>query len=135
MKTAYENIIGMPHHTSKKRKQMSIADRAAQFSSFQALSGFGDDITEKGRLTERKAELNDEEIRKINGMAAFLTAFADEQPAVKITHFTADLKKDGGSYTVTEGNFKRIDEFERLIVLTNGARISIDDVFDISLEK
>ena len=36
----YEDILEFPHHVSSRRKKMSLADRAAQFAPFAALSGF-----------------------------------------------------------------------------------------------
>lgn len=33
----YADIIDMPHHTSKQHPRMTMAERAAQFSSFAAL--------------------------------------------------------------------------------------------------
>lgn len=39
-KTNYEDIINLPHHVSAKRPQMSMLDRAAQFSPFAALTGY-----------------------------------------------------------------------------------------------
>ena len=38
-KKEYEDIIGLPHHVSIVHPQMSIYDRAAQFSPFAALTG------------------------------------------------------------------------------------------------
>lgn len=35
----YEDIINLPHHVSKKRPQMSMYQRAAQFAPFAALKG------------------------------------------------------------------------------------------------
>jgi hypothetical protein len=53
----YADIINMPHHVSKVHVQMSILDRAAQFSPFAALNGYEDAISEAARLTDTKEEL------------------------------------------------------------------------------
>ena len=42
----YDDIINLPHHISKKHKQMSIESRAAQFAPFAALTGYSDAIDE-----------------------------------------------------------------------------------------
>lgn len=42
----YDDIINLPHHISKKHKQMSIESRAAQFAPFAALTGYSDAIEE-----------------------------------------------------------------------------------------
>lgn len=59
----YDDIINLPHHLSKTRPQMSILDRAAQFSPFAALTGYDDAIHETGRLTDEKIDLSEEEKR------------------------------------------------------------------------
>ena len=56
----YDDIINMPHYTSPKRPRMSMEDRAAQFSPFAALTGYGDVIKETARLTDRKIELTED---------------------------------------------------------------------------
>ena len=48
----YDDIINLPHHVSKKHSQMPIADRAAQFAPFAALTGYGEQIKETARTTE-----------------------------------------------------------------------------------
>ena len=40
----YDDIINLPHHVSKTRKQMSMHDRAAQFAPFSALVGYEDAV-------------------------------------------------------------------------------------------
>ena len=53
-KTRYDDIIDLPHPTSRKHPRMSMHDRAAQFSPFAALVGYGDAIkeTEKNAIDE-----------------------------------------------------------------------------------
>ena len=50
-KFPYDDIVNLPHPTSKKHPRMSMEERAAQFSPFAALTGFGAVLQETGRLT------------------------------------------------------------------------------------
>lgn len=70
----YGDIIGLPHHRSKKRPHMPVQERAAQFSPFAALTGYESAVSEAARLTEDMAELSedqkemlDEQFRRIGG--------------------------------------------------------------------
>lgn len=42
----YSDIINLPHHVSTRHPQMTMEARAAQFSSFAALTGHEDAIEE-----------------------------------------------------------------------------------------
>lgn len=52
----YDDIINLPHHVSDKHPQMSLLDRAAQFSPFAALTGHADAIKETERLAIERVE-------------------------------------------------------------------------------
>lgn len=56
----YSDIINLPHPVSKKHPQMSLYDRAAQFSPFSALTGHEAAIAETGRLTDERTELDED---------------------------------------------------------------------------
>ena len=56
MSNSYEDIINLPHHVSKKRPQMEIMNRAAQFSPFAALKGYEDAIEEKQKIAEENVD-------------------------------------------------------------------------------
>ena len=56
MSNQYEDIINLPHYVSKKRPQMEIMNRAAQFSPFAALKGYEDAIEEKQRIAEENID-------------------------------------------------------------------------------
>ena len=62
----YDDIINLPHHVSKKHPQMSLHDRAAQFSPFAALTGHKAAINETARLTDEKQILSEDVIAKLN---------------------------------------------------------------------
>ena len=55
----YDDIIHLPHHVSETRAHMPMLDRAAQFSPFAALTGYGAAVVETARLTDQKLELDD----------------------------------------------------------------------------
>ncbi len=50
----YDDIINLPHHVSKTHPQMPLADRAAQFAPFAALSGHSEVIRETERMVEER---------------------------------------------------------------------------------
>ena len=52
----YEDILNLPHHVSETHPSMPIADRAAQFAPFAALTGYKEAIEETERLAEKKIE-------------------------------------------------------------------------------
>lgn len=47
----YDDIIDLPHPSSKRFPRMPLAERAAQFSPFAALTGFDSLIRETARQT------------------------------------------------------------------------------------
>ena len=55
----YNDIINLPHHRSEKHPQMSMINRAAQFSPFAALTGHDAAIKETARLTDERIELDE----------------------------------------------------------------------------
>lgn len=64
MTEKYEDIINLPHHVSETRPQMSMLDRAAQFSPFAALSGYDDAVKEAGCSATRFLRNSDRIIEK-----------------------------------------------------------------------
>lgn len=127
----YKDIIDLPHHQSLRRPRMAMIDRAAQFSPFAALTGHNDAIIETARLTDRKIELDEGTKSIINEKIQMISDFLFEKPTVTFTHFEPDIKKEGGTYLNTTGTVKKIDEFKREIILTDGRIILIEHIYDI----
>ena len=117
-----------------KRQRMSMIDRAAQFSPFAALTGHNAAIIESARLTDRQIELDEGTKSIINEKIQMISDYLSEKPTIIITHFEPDVKKDGGAYLNTTGTVKRIDDFKREIILTDGTIISIERISDIEGE-
>lgn len=127
----YDDIIHLPRHVSAKRPHMTAIDRAAQFSPFAALTGYDAAIKETARLTNERIEL-DEYMK--GALSDRLQSIADrmkEHPEIAVTYFQPDAKKNGGAYVTATDTVKKIDVFERVIVMRNGTVIPFDEIISI----
>lgn len=134
MKNPYDDIINLPRPISTKHPAMSLHDRAAQFSPFAALTGFGAAIIETARLTDSRVELDEYIKADLNARLAILQDQMDQQPKVSITYFQRDSLKAGGAYITSSGCVKKIDEYERVLVMEDTTKIPIDDILEIEAE-
>ena len=120
----YGDILTHPHHRSKTRAQMSLYERAAQFSSFDALAGFSDMIAEEARLTETEHCLGEDAQELLNrellGIESELTA--GRSPRVRFTVFVPDERKAGGSTVQLCDTVRQVDTAERCVVLKSRTR-------------
>lgn len=112
---------------------MSNYDRAAQFSPFAALTGYGDAIRETERLTDKKIELSDLEVQDLNQKICLLRSHPGKHPVLSIIYFLPDKRKAGGRYVTVNGAFKYINEEEQTIVLQGDMKILIMDILKIEL--
>ncbi len=51
---------------------------------------------------------------------------------MQFTCFIPDEHKDGGAYRTVTGTVKKIDEFQRVIVLTDGTGIPINEITELN---
>ncbi|MCD8383805.1 MAG: YolD-like family protein [Clostridiales bacterium] len=128
----YQDIIDLPHHVSESRPHMSMRDRAAQFSPFAALTGYDAAVQETARLTDRRAELDEERKQDLSERLNLIQENLAAAPVVEITYFVPDKRKEGGAYCTATGTVKKVDAFQRLVVLTDGTDIPIDEIIEIS---
>lgn len=127
----YADIINLPHHVSSKHTQMSISDRAAQFSPFAALTGHEEAIKETARLTDERIDLDDDRKYRLNEKLQMILKRNEKYPQVSVLYFVPDEKKRGGSYVSHTGKIKKIDEYEKMLVLTDGTKIALDQIYEI----
>lgn len=127
----YEDIINLPRHVSKTHPPMSRMGRAAQFSPFAALTGYGDAVKKTARLTEDRIELDESRRAVLEERLQILLALKDRKPQASVTWFQPDGKKAGGRYLTHTGFLRKYDEQERLLVMEDGTRIPLDEVRDV----
>ncbi len=130
----YDDIINLPRHISSVRPPMPVADRAAQFMPFAALTGFGDAIEETGRLTDKRTELEEDAIEGLEEKLRYLREHMKEHPEISVTYFQPDARKAGGAYVTATGRIKRIDLYEQAFVMEDGTWIPVKSVVGIEGE-
>ena len=91
----YEDIINLPHHTSKKHKKMERSMRAAQFAPFSALAGYEEAVRETARYLDEEAELTESMVEILRDKIQYLSEIQNEHPYVALTYFVKDDKKKG----------------------------------------
>lgn len=130
MTNDYEDIINLPHHTSRNHPQMTMLQRAAQFAPFAALTGHDAAIEETARLTDDEVDLSENGRELLDRKLSYLMSCADN-PTITVTFFVPDEKKQGGAYASSTGQIKKIDGYERFLVMSDGCKIRFEHVADI----
>lgn len=127
----YDDMIHLPHHISTKHPHMAVSDRAAQFSPFAALTGHDAAIKETARLTDERVAIDEYMKDVLNNKLRIILDRIKEHPQIAITYFQPDEKKNGGSYVTTSGTVKKINEYERIVFMTDDTEIPIDEISSI----
>ena len=124
----YDDIIHLPHYRSRKRRHMSMQDRAAQFSPFAALTGFEEATEESGRITDPRTEMEEYGKMQLDQAIQQLQELLPLHPCVSITYFIPDAYKAGGACESVYGQVRKIDVYRQVLVLMDGQEISLPDI-------
>lgn len=127
----YKDIIHLPRHVSSKRTQMSLADRAAQFSPFAAVVGHETAVKEAARMTDRRKDLDETEKTTIDDQLREVESQLPNGFDVEIVYFQPDELKAGGKYIVQVGKVKKLDKYTREVLMVDGTRIAIEEIYSI----
>ena len=130
----YDDILGLPHHVSEVHPRMTRHDRAAQFAPFAALTGLDAAMGETARRTEQRIVLDENALEELDLHLRELER-RPEETGVSVTYFHPDEKKAGGAYLTAEGTIRRIDGVRRLIILSDGTKIPLEDVIALDIRE
>mgnify|MGYP006878336453 FL=1 len=131
MSGKYDDIINLPHPTSKKHPRMSRQNRAAQFSPFAALTGYEAEIREIARQTEKKKQLSEDQWDMLNEKIMELLKLPHKPVRAVVTYFVPDPKKEGGTYRKKDCYIDKIFMEKRVLLLENKEKIFFDEIWDI----
>ncbi|MCI8609884.1 MAG: YolD-like family protein [Firmicutes bacterium] len=133
---SYDDIIDMPHPTSKKHPRMSLYNRAAQFSPFAALTDHKAVMAETRRLTQERKALDESEKELLNEKLRLIEDAMENvglgpKEEVSFTYFIPDEKKTGGAYVSIHGMVKKIDRYRGAIIMEDERVIPIEEIIAI----
>ena len=114
---------------------MSMDDRAAQFSPFAALTGFGDVIDECERETADELDLSEYQVQEINQTLGFIRENISQHPSVSVVCFVSDETKSGGRFETLTGHVTRISEIGQELTLDQQKVIGFSQITAISLDE
>ena len=120
----YDDMLDM-EQPKMKHPRMTLLQRAAQFSPFAALSGYGDELEETARTTQPRWESGEDEVREIDSALRFAARSSSQ---VRLTYFLPDARKDGGSYRTVYGRIRSLDAEGGTLTMEDGTRIALADV-------
>ena len=127
----YDAILHLPHHVSEKHPPIPMEERAAQFSPYAALTGFGAVIDETRRLTDPRHMLSEEALSHLNRQYQLLLERLPDRPEITLTYFQPDAKKDGGAYLTLTGRVKKVEAYEQRLVLEDGTAIAMENIMSM----
>ena len=130
-KQNYDDIIMLPHHISSVHPAMPVSERAAQFMPFAALTGYGEAIDEAGRRTEERMELEEDAVWALDEKLRMIQERAAQQPEISVPFFRQDARKAGGAYVTVTGRIRKIDQYEKNLVMEDGTKISMKEVAEL----
>lgn len=131
----YRDMLDLPHHVSSVHPPMSRQERAAQFSPFAALTGYESAIRETARLTEKKVELEENRQESLDRKLREIRECLSEHPEVRVTYFRPDGRKEGGAYVTVTDRVKKLDLWNKHMLLEEGDPIPFSDMYEIEWEK
>ena len=97
--TPYDDLLSYPYRGITSHPPMPLADRAAQFSPFAALTGYDNVIQEAARYTDEPVELAEDEQLLLNEKLRLLAHSLSQHPVITVTFFRADEQKEGGAHS------------------------------------
>ena len=129
--TGYDDIRHLSRPRYPDLPPMSVHDRASQFAPFAALVGYEDAVEETARLTDRRREMEPDEINELNRQLQELSERLSERPEIRVTYFIRDKRKEGGRYASKVGNARTIDQYNNVILFTDGESVAVKDMYSV----
>ena len=95
------------------------------------LTGHEAAIQETARLTDAFVELDEDRKEELDEQLRLIRDNQTQRPEIEATCFRPDRKKAGGTYETIRGRVKKVDEYNRQVLLTDGRVIPVEYLYSI----
>lgn len=127
----YDDMIDLPRPVSLTHAPMPQRERAAQFSPFAALTGYGEIIRETARETERKRIPDEQRKSELDRCFSVLKSREGSSPEVCVTFYVPDERKRGGEYVTVTAKIRKVDDVNGKLLLYGGKTIEMSNIWEI----
>ncbi len=117
--------LNIDHYEPRMHPRMSMESRAAQFSAFQALTGFYDKIDLKNVVKIDRKILSNDIKSKLDEKLKVIENNLDKE--VEITYYSKD------KYIKVTSYIKKIDTINKEIILVNKTIIDTKNIIDLKI--
>ena len=129
----YQQLDLFTDYEAQRKKQAEEEEklereRRMQEAMLSIKKKFGKNAVLKGRLTDERLELSEEVIMKLNDQLNMIRDNIGTEQEISITYFVPDDKKSGGAYLTHSGIVKKIDEFERKLIMQDETVIPTEQI-------
>ncbi|MDE6081181.1 MAG: hypothetical protein K2F70_02800 [Muribaculaceae bacterium] len=114
------------------RERMSLESRGAQFAPFAALTGHDEALLETARTTSVFREPGEHDLKEMSAKLSFMM-MRNINMMVEITYFVPDERKSGGKYLTMRGEIRRIDEYDKRLILKDSTSISLNMITSLRI--
>lgn len=82
----------------------------------------------------QKPELDEDSLMRLQQKQFILIEHQEQHPLIEVTYFQQEVSSQSGCYLTVQGHFKRVDEYNQELVLTDHTVIPLDDILAIDSE-
>ena len=127
----YDDIMNL-NRPEPIRERMSLNARGAQFAPFAALTGHDEALLETARTTSVFREPGEHDFKEMSAKLSFMM-MRNINMMVEITYFVPDERKSGGKYLTIRGEIRRIDEYDKRLILKDSTSISLNMITSLRI--
>lgn len=121
-----------PHHVSTAHPpDAGRRPGGPSFPPFAALAGHEAAIRETARLTDERAELDENAKAVLDEKLRMIQEMLPAHPEITVTYFQPDAKKSGGAYVSVTGRIKKLDLYRQCLLMEDGLRIPLGELYDM----